>query len=235
MKTFKRAFTLIEMLVVISIIVLLLSLLGAGLMRYYSSAVGIANVQFLQTVENTIGNFQGDFGHYPYYSESTWVNGDRDKVMSVNARLYADLSGGGGSEANTDVNYFDGVLSAQSPHLQVTSTIHDTYGNPLIYLFDRKPTRRRVTQTTGDGGGGRGSAGTVGGTVTYVTETSGRPSGAPGFIGGMRSYFELWSMGPSGEFWNLTHSSVDRVAPNRTEDDDNEIATNIGSGERFTE
>lgn len=217
MKTFKRAFTLIEMLVVISIIVLLLSLLGAGLMRYYSSAVGIANVQFLQTVENTIGNFQGDFGHYPYYSESTWVNGDRDKVMSVNKRLYADLSGVGGSVANTDVNYFDGVLSAQSPHLQVTS--------------------RRVAQTT-DGeveDDGRGSVGTVDEPVTYVTETSGRPSGAPGFIGGMRSYFELWSMGPSGEFWNLTHSSVDRVAPNRTEDDDNEIATNIGSGERFTE
>lgn len=212
-----KGFTLVEMLVVISIIVILLTLLGIGLTRFLDKSEEVANTQFLKIVENTIEVYNTDFGHYPLYTESSWTDGHRGTIESVNQGLYTVLSGGGLGNRVSDggVNYFEGVLSATSPNLEVTTRrvgrttvtsgmILDNYGNPVIYMFD-----------------------TPGGE---------RPTGAPGAIGGLRNYFELWSMGPSGQFYNLTHSSIDKSGnSNRTEDDDNQIATNIGTGERFTE
>lgn len=210
MQTLRRGFTLIEMLVVITIIVILMTLLGAGLMRYLRASREIGVKSFLSSIEGAIEAYESEYGHYPYFHSAAWTDGDLGLVQTQNRHLYRILSGtdgdgNTGSDRNT-TNYLDGILSSRSKAVQGEpgqEMIVELYGNPLIYLFD--------------------------------TVANARPTGI-GYIGGMRNRFELWSMGDGGEFFNLTHSSVDTsVNKNRTEDDDNLSATDFGRGERVAE
>lgn len=235
MQTLRRGFTLIEMLVVITIIVILMTLLGAGLMRYLRSSKEIAIKGFLKSIENAVDAYESEYGHYPYFHSATWTDGDLGLVQTQNRHLYRILSGTEG-EGNTGVgmnatNYLDGILSSRSKAVQGAAgeeMIVDLYGNPLIYLYDTN----KLPKVGADDAVLSDSDMWALEQNVHMRTSYPRPTNAPPPIVGMRNRFELWSMGDDGAFFNLSFSEFDAVDPDQVEDDDNLIATDVGSGKR---
>jgi general secretion pathway protein G len=101
----ERGFTLVEMLVVISIIALIMALVGPRVLNFLSeSKVKAANIQ-IESLESALDLYALDTGHYPSSSEG------------LDALMHRP----------------DGVATWSGPYLKGHAVPKDPWGRPYIY------------------------------------------------------------------------------------------------------
>jgi len=192
------AFTLVELLVVITIIVILAAMLFPAVQSMRAKGMRTKTEEILKKVDSAIRLYSNDMGHYPYV-RGAWLDGDQTNAWAIhenNCRLLKDSVG---TTANTMRYLARGDLA-------VTDTQEfyiDSWGKSLVYVYVY-PTASYATLTPGgyvidrsklsaNNNYGRPYAGAIG---------SGK-NDAPTPKQGYLFEFELWSAGQDKCFTNL--------------------------------
>lgn len=117
------AFTLIEMLVVIGIILILFSLLATGLSKAYRQVKLHKARVAIQSLGGAFQAYKADYATWPYTDEA---------VHTVNSDVVSMLSGGNGPLVNTKLRVY---REFKTTDLQSGAYV-DPWGNPYLFLFD---------------------------------------------------------------------------------------------------
>ncbi|NNE90045.1 MAG: type II secretion system protein [Verrucomicrobiales bacterium] len=163
--TLSGGFSLVELLVVISIIVILASLIIASLPGIQNKANRNQVQNFMAELESGLEKYQIDHGIYPQNPSGS--NGDRDSTGIEGAKvLYQHLSGDylmDDGKVDPDekiyvlrLDYWTSERNSKNPRSVKTSdgyTIVDTYGSPVRYIADPpniSPEERKTFNPTYD-------------------------------------------------------------------------------------
>ena len=209
----RPAFTLIELLAVITIIVILASLVVGG-MSFVTErqAREKARVQ-IALLSKALEEYKLDVGSYPITADRPTVTGTTGTGTSVN--LYNAL-------------FYEGwdYSRQASPPATWVKTVGSNTAFPKstrIYLPDLDPTTTKqgwvVTQTSGDPKAGLVITDPWGNEYCYRT-ASGNPTaanGAPPNAGTINPDFDLWSMGKDGK--TIAGTSATDVKDPKNRDD----------------
>lgn len=231
LRAIHRAFTLIEMLVVMGIILLLIALLLPAVERAYRDSVRTTMAADLQVISQAIDNYRSTFGNYPQQ-----LNGNGGAAILCWSLIApgpatADGADGPGFRVRgTQGTVYGPYLSLDRFHVSAATTsavIYDRYDHPILYFV----AHRSISPTTSFVGAAGyyhyTDSNTITGTLTqkvfqYRLGDSNLPTNGvidPGEVPILTPYI-LWSAGPDGAYGPQTDTST---APARTTGQDDDV------------
>lgn len=117
MKTNKKAFSLVELLVVISIIAVLAGLVFAVMRPAMKSTKDTASINLIKNLYVALETYKNEVGYYPEPQSNYFISN----------------KSGGGNQILKDPN-FRKYFSLNFDDLD-NDTLTDAYGNPIIYIY----------------------------------------------------------------------------------------------------
>jgi prepilin-type N-terminal cleavage/methylation domain-containing protein len=191
----KKAFTLIEMLVVVAIVSILFSISFAAFSGAGRSAKISATKTLIETLKTAIENYSNDFGDYPPSSgkrAGLTSNGLNDGVESLVRCLsttrkngpYFEFSDKQLYNADEDQTAKDGPRSSFG--VNTLYEVIDDWGHPLVYLHNKDYAKgQKVTELDDN-------------MAAKKVDATGAKSGKTGQYQSLTS-FQIWSCGPDGK------------------------------------
>lgn len=188
----RRAFTLLELLVTMVVIVIFAATLSVGYNAYMRKAESRATVSFMSKVEAALQMYRQDNRQFPEF-QGTWKHGDWDMAKANSHMLYQTLY--------VDTEYLTDAVVHPDAKMTTHADVQDIDGQRMLVDFWSRPLIYIAFQYKRDPDTGE-----------IMEDANGRPrkewpGGAPDQKSGHIHSYELWSAGPDREFENL-HTGV---------------------------
>lgn len=142
-----RAFTLLELLVVITIIAILAGLVAAQAVKMIDEGNRLKVQTVITTLKNGIDAFQADYNRFPLDANINRANGeDAPEILTDGSNSLVDAIMGippaaGGTDLNPKRTHFAEFTPAKGDHHGLVGTarpsrLHDMWGQPYRILLD---------------------------------------------------------------------------------------------------
>jgi prepilin-type N-terminal cleavage/methylation domain-containing protein len=194
-RTFRQAFTLIEMLVVVAIVGILFSMSFAAFSGAGTAARISATNTFIEQLKSALENYSNDFGDYPPSSckrAGLTSNGTNDGIECLVRCLsttrkngpYFEFSDKQLLNADGDETATDGPRSSFG--VKVLHEAVDDWGHPIIYLHNKDYAKGQQVTELDDN------------MEAKKVQALGSKSKKTGQYNSLTS-FQIWSCGPDGK------------------------------------